>query len=221
MLKILAKGVSVIFHPLFIISYVLLFALLVNPYAFGFNDAKSRGLVIISVVMLSFFFPVISILMMKLLGLISGFEMPDRRERIGPIVATGIFYLWLYVNIRQHDLIPSVFSCFLLGAIIGLFAGLVLNNFSKISLHALAAGGLLAGMFLLVSHFTYPVTEIQLPLFQRSYMVRSDFFLLVVIVITGLIGSSRLFLKAHTENELYGGYLTGIAAQWIAFNLYF
>lgn len=221
MLRLIAKGTSVIFHPLFIVSYVFYFALIANPYAFGFTDDTSRGLVIISIVTLSFFFPMVSILMMKALGLISGLEMADRRERIGPIIATGIFYLWLYVNIRQHDFIPSVFSSFLLGAILGLFSGLIINNFSKISLHALAAGGLIAGIYKLISISAYPLIDVYIPLLQKSFLFRPDFFLIVALLIAGLVGTCRLFLKAHSESEIYGGYLTGIATQWIAFNIFF
>ncbi|MEZ4980203.1 MAG: hypothetical protein R2769_01165 [Saprospiraceae bacterium] len=41
--------------------------------------------------------------------------------------------------------------------------------------------------------------------------------LLMVILFAGLVGSARLYLKAHSPGELWGGYLVGIGTQLVAF----
>jgi len=221
MFKSSANFISIIFHPLFVVSYVFVFLMYANPYLFGYHDDKSKGLVIISVVMLSVMFPLISIFMMKALGLISGLKMADKKERIGPLVATGLFYLWLYVNIRKNDIVPEAFSFFLLGTIIALFMGLFLNSFTKISLHTIGAGGFLAGIFLISYNFTFGRFEVNIPAIQKMYLVNVNLIILTVIVIAGLVGTSRLYLKIHTEDEIYGGYLVGIIAQILAFRIFF
>lgn len=81
-----------------------------NPYIFGFSGPKAQGLVLISILTISVMFPLIAIVMMKTLGLISSIEMPDKKERIGPLIITGLFYMWLYVNVRHNDNIPSALS---------------------------------------------------------------------------------------------------------------
>ena len=134
---VLAKAISIIFHPLFIIGYVLTFLMMTNPYIFGFSSDKAQGLVIISIVTISVMFPMVAIFMMKALGLISTMEMADKKERIGPLIVTGLFYMWLYVNVRNNDNIPGALSFFILGSTISVFFALMINSFSKISLHTI------------------------------------------------------------------------------------
>ena len=43
----------------------------------------------------------------------------------------------------------------------------------------------------------------------------------IIILLAGAVGTSRLYLKAHKENEIYGGYIVGILAQLIAFRVFF
>ncbi|MBK9255816.1 MAG: hypothetical protein IPM42_10040 [Saprospiraceae bacterium] len=221
MYRSIANFVSIIFHPLFVISYVFSFLMVANPWLFGYNDDKSKGLLIISVLTLSVMFPLISIFMMRALGLISGLKMADKKERIGPLIATGLFYLWLYVNIRKNDMVPEAFSFFLLGTVIALFMGLFLNSFTKISLHTIGAGGFLAGVFLIGYNFTYGRFEVFLPFIRKLYIVSTDLVILVVILIAGLVGTSRLYLKVHSEDEIYGGYMVGIIAQILAYRIFF
>lgn len=129
--RILANLISVLLHPLFVIGYVMLFLMWANPYLFGFSGDKAEGLVVISIVSISVLFPMISILMMKALGLISTLEMKDKNERIGPLIVTGLFYMWLYVNIRNNDSIPAALSFFVLGCTISVFLALIINSFTK------------------------------------------------------------------------------------------
>lgn len=43
---------------------------------------------------------------------------------------------------------------------------------------------------------------------------------LLIIILTGLVATSRLYLKAHTTTELFIGFLIGISGQMLAFSLY-
>jgi membrane-associated phospholipid phosphatase len=43
---------------------------------------------------------------------------------------------------------------------------------------------------------------------------------LVIIVLTGLVASARLYLKAHTPKEVFIGFLIGISGQMLAFSMY-
>jgi hypothetical protein len=216
-----AKAVSIIFHPLFLISYVLFYLILANPFIFGFSGPKSQGLIIISVVTISLMFPLIAILMMKALGLIKSLEMEDKMERIGPLIVTGLFYMWLYVNVRNNDIIPEAFSFFILGSTISVFIALLLNSFTKISLHTIGAGGLVAGMILIVYNWSYGLVDIPFQWLNIQWRVSDRLVIIFVILVAGLVGTSRLYLKAHKEDEIYGGYLVGILAQLVAFRIFF
>ncbi len=221
MLKLLARIISWIMHPLFIIAYVLAFLILSNPYAFGFSGPKSLGLTVFSVLSTAVMFPAIAISMMKALGLVQSFEMHDKKERIGPLVSTGIFYMWLYMNIRNNDHIPGALSFFVLGCTISIFMALVINSFTKVSLHTIAAGGLVAAMLFFVFNFTFGFTDIPLPFADLAWRVSDRLMVMATFLLAGGVGFARLYLRAHHENEIYGGYLVGIFSQILAFRLFF
>ncbi|MBK9151918.1 MAG: hypothetical protein IPM26_13395 [Saprospiraceae bacterium] len=221
MLRFAAQAVSFVFHPLFMVLYMLLFLLYANPYGFGLDTTEEKVRALVSVITLSVLIPMIAIAMMSMLGMVSGIELRDQKDRIGPIIAAGICYLWLYVNIRSNTIFPGAFSFFILGSIIALFAGLAINSFSKISLHAIGTGGLFAGLFIATSFYTYGYLSSPLKLGDRYYLIHTDLCIITAILIAGLAGSARLYLKAHKEDELYGGYFTGILSQFVAFALYF
>jgi len=221
MIRVTARLISFLMHPLFIISYVLFFLMQVNPYIFGYSGPKSQGLIVISIVTISFMFPMISILLMKALGLIQTIEMKDKKERIGPLIVTGLFYMWLYVNVRNNTNIPDVLSFFILGSTISVFMALMINSFTKISLHTIAMGGLTAGIMFIIFNWTYGTVDIPFPWFNFHLRISDRLVAMIVVILAGAVGSSRLYLKAHKEDEIYGGYLVGILSQIIAFRIFF
>ena len=216
-MKLTAKAISVLFHPLFMIGYMLIILLVTNPYMFSLQDEKAQFLLLFSVFILTVFFPLFSIFMMVKLDLVSSFQMENKTERIGPLVATGTFYLWLYINIKGNSVVPPAFSFFVLGATIALFLSLLLNSFTKISLHTVGMGGMLAGTMFMRYFYTYD--QFFLKVFGGTLAISTNLILLTVIVIAGAVGTSRLLLKAHDPMDVYGGYLVGIFAQIVAFRI--
>jgi hypothetical protein len=91
----------------------------------------------------------------------------------------------------------------MLGSCFCIFLSLVINIFSKISLHAAAAGNLLGLTIVLINSSTYDLR----------------FFLIAAIVLAGIIGTARLILSAHSHREIFWGYFIGFSAQFMAFTL--
>jgi len=216
MLKNLSKAISLLFHPLFVLIYLLLATLYINPYLFSVQDPKSRNILLISVLMITVVLPLISILMMRFLGLLASLEMHDKMERVGPLIATGIFYLWLYVNIRSNSYLPTLYHVFVLGSTISLFVAFFINNFTKISLHTVGAGGLVFA-FILLHQYSYGQFEIYAG--SSVFSISTIFIIALIVFIAGLIGASRMYLKAHNKEQLYLGYLVGILGQLFAYNI--
>lgn len=204
------------FHPLFVVTYLLLILFAVNPYLFSVQDAKGKGLVLISVMFLSILFPLVVIIMLRFLGFVQSLELEDRMERIGPLIGTGFFYLWLYVNIYQNPAIPKAFSLLVLGSTIGLFMAFFMNNFSKVSLHAVGMGGFVTAILFIRFMFSYDYFVLELSK-MGTFKLHPDFLVYGVILLAGLVGTSRLYLKAHDRNQVMGGFLIGVIAQIIAF----
>ena len=67
MLRILAHFFSFLFHPLLMLTYILVILIMFNPYMFGQADV---GQLTVLVFLTTFFIPAFSVAMMKMLGLI-------------------------------------------------------------------------------------------------------------------------------------------------------
>ncbi len=219
MARFAANVVSYLFHPLFMVIIMLGIVLLVNPYGFSIQDEKGLGLIFISVAALTVLFPLVGVFMLKNVGFVSSMKVEERMDRIGPFIITSVFYLWLYINLRNNFSLPSIFVQFILGTVIALFLAFFINNFSKISLHTVGIGGLLGG--LLIMRFGGKSDQFILSLGNwGSYLVHLDLLIIVVIFIAGAIGTARLYLSAHRESDVYGGYLVGFISQIIALMIF-
>lgn len=207
-----AKIISWLFHPLLILTYMICLLMIVNPYAFGVNrlgEGRS-GLLIIYVFLQATLIPGIAISMMKTLGLISDLDGEDRTSRIAPFIASGVLYLWLFINFNRLTEIPLVFKSAILGCIIALFTAFILNIFSKISLHAVGMGSLVGMVIVTMLLFSYNS-------FQFGNQTYSMYWVLFLAIgLAGLVGSARLILEDLGPKDLYGGYLVGFSTQLIA-----
>ncbi len=137
---------------------------------------------------------------MKALGLISDIGLSDKMDRIGPYIIVGLLYIVIFVNFNNNPTVPGELSIFSLGATIALFTAFVINLFSKISMHTVGMGGFLAMVIIIMA---------------RSY-AGNEYVLVLAILIAGLSGTSRMLLAAHEPADIYGGYLIGFLAQFVA-----
>lgn len=215
MLRGLALGISLLFHPLLVPSYALALLLLVNPYQFGVPKLSEQFPLMLLVFFSTFGIPAFGVLMMRLLGFVKTMQLEENTERIGPYILTAVFYLWLFINFLNNSQIPVIYTSFMLGATIGLFLAFFINNFSKISAHAVGMGGMTAFLLILMFVYRYDMMEL------GSGNVPLKYVLLLLLLISGLVGTSRLLLKAHTLQDLYGGFLVGLASQFIALRFLF
>ncbi len=193
MIKILSKILSYLFHPLLMTTWFTLLLLYTNPFSFA---GLSSGIVIAVIFINTFMFPAISILLMRKLGFIEDLEMPDHKQRIIPLVASIIFYVWAYLATRKINF-PYMMGVFMMGVLVSLFASFVINVFYKVSLHMVGVSGALTAIMLLV--FVSPS--------DLSY------YFLAMILLTGAVASARLYLGAHTMKEVYVGFLVGMFGQ--------
>ncbi|HRI59905.1 MAG TPA: hypothetical protein PK228_09280 [Saprospiraceae bacterium] len=214
--KTLARLISILFHPLLVLTYVLLLLMAVNPYAFSARSLtdKSAMILLISVFSTSFVLPAFGTALMKPLGLIKTLQMEDKLDRTGPYILTGIFYLWLYKNLDSTGQAPALFNSFVLGATIGLFFAFFINIFTKISAHAVGMGGMVA--MLLMTDRAWEGAAIGLPAFGGAIQLSLNAVLALTAVLAGLVGTARLALGAHKPADMYRGYAAGVVAVLLA-----
>ncbi len=197
-----AHVISIIFQPLLLPLYGTLYAIYSNPYAFP--DELENYQFIARVAINTFFFPALVIALLVALRFAGSVSLRGREERVVPYIAAGLFYIWIFYVFYKEGF-NSVITFILLGSTIAVFIAFLSNIlFMKISMHTTGGGGLIAMLLVLI------------PFSQKNALM----FFLVAILIAGLIGSSRLILKAHTEREIYYGYLAGFFSFLLAYNIY-
>ena len=204
-LKIFAKAISIILHPILIVTYGLLFLIWMNPFAFGSTNFQGAmaiyDVMVIRIFMSTALLPAFGILVMKYLGFLEDFKMEDHQERIGPYIATSVFYLWIFYNTYNNPQLPDVFKVFMLAATIGLFVAFFINNFSKISVYTVGMGILLA---MGIGHIFSDSSQNLILALQ------------VIFILAGLMGTARLILKTERPTDVYGGYMAGVISYILA-----
>ncbi len=221
MVRTFAQLISFIFHPLLIITYMLVLLMLVNPYLFGVNSiaALEARILILLVFASTFFIPAFAVMMMRLLGLSESIYLEKKEERIIPYIATGVFYLAMFRFLLYDTNVPIAFKSFVLGATIALFIAFFINLFSKISMHAVGMGGLLGMIVITMMMFSYNYFFIDIAMIGTQ-MISLNIVLMVVLLMTGIVCSARLILNAHSMQDLYGGLIVGFSSQFIAMKIF-
>jgi len=215
----MAKLLSLLGHPLLVLTLGLTLLMATNPFAFGvhdFGDPKAR-LLLLTVFITTFVLPGVGVAVMKPLGLIQSLEMRDRQERTGPYILTGVFYLWVFKSLLSDIQVPPLFAVFALGTTIGLFVAFFANIFTKISAHALGMGGLVAMAGLMC--FRWAGTSLSIPLGQSTLLISTVALLVLVVLFAGAVGWARLRLDAHEPVDVYRGYAAGFASVMVAQSL--
>ena len=215
--RFLAYFFSVIFHPLLMLTYMLIILVLVNPYLFAGSMIMNIDVFILTVFASTFLLPAFAVFLMSALGLVSSIELKDKQDRIGPYILTGVFYLWIFINVLNWPDVPLAFKIFSLGATIGLFVAFFVNLFSKVSMHATGMGGLLGMVVITMLKFSYQNFTLQLG--DTAVQMSMHTVLMLVILFCGIVGTARLFLGAHEPRDLYGGFIIGFGTQFLALTI--
>lgn len=200
-LKIPAKIISIIFHPLFIPTFIFFWLLYRMPFEFAGITPMALFARKINVFWMTAFFPAFSVFLLWRLRFIQSIQLRTQRERIAPYMITMIFYWWMWYLSRSFTDQPAALKFFYFGIFLCTVVGLIANNFFKISMHAMGVGGALTCMLLCC--------------FFYHNWYGSDVG--IAAIITGMVCTSRLILKDHGNTEIYGGLAAGVLCQLIAY----
>ena len=172
----------------------------VHPgYFVGFSS-QQKVMLLIRIAYVMFFFPVITVVLLKAVGFIESAMLHTQKDRIIPYIACGIFFFWAYLVFRNQPNIPTVLTAFTFAVFISSSVALMANIYFKISMHAIGMGGVL-GLFLLI---------------MNSNTMLMTLPLSVAFLLTGTVCTARLIISDHTAKEIYAGLFVGIACQLVA-----
>lgn len=185
---------SYILHPVFIPVYATLFYLFSNNSYF-LN--KEKYFVLLQVVIITVFLPILFFWGLRSTGKISSAMAPLISERKIPLVLQCFIIIFLVRRNITIERYPEL-HFFFLGALLStLIALLLLFAKMKVSLHMIG-----------ISALTFFVLGLNL-----HFQTQNIFSLLVLILMTGFVASSRLEMNAHTVKELILGFLIGVLPQ--------
>ena len=202
MRRILALIISVVFQPLIIPMLVFGLIFFVVPESTSLPiEFKTRIFYLIT--LSTFAIPMITILGLRLSGTLKSLHMETIQDRVIPFSITSVYYLLtLYFLYDKSELDPILWQ--VLGIITLTVLVLTLVTFFwKMSAHMTGMGGLLA--VVLILGFKFPTFKVLYPL-------------LLTIILTGIVASSRLYLSAHRPVEVYAGLLFGFLVCFLGFS---
>ena len=197
LLTVPARIISYVFHPLFIPTYVFYFLVIQFPYEFAGITEFQLKLRLFSLFWLTAFFPAFAVFLLWRLKFSESIFLRTKQERIVPYMITMFFYWWMYYLSRNFTDQPAVLKFFYMGIFIATVFGLTLNNYFKISLHAIGVGGAMAAIILFAFYYRAPL----------------GIAMSVAVLIAGVVCTSRFLVSDHTSKEIYTGLLVGIGCQ--------
>jgi membrane-associated phospholipid phosphatase len=200
--KRIALGLSIVFQPLVIPTLMVVTLLYIVPEATIVPKA-AKWAILLLIGFTTFLVPLLGLLGMRFSEVIKSLQLPDRKERIYPFSLVSIFYIMTVSFFYWKLNIDQVLIVTLSLITICLVLLTLITSFWKISAHQTAMGGWVAVVAVLSTKFTSE------PLF---------YYLLLIILLTGLVGTARLYLNAHRPAEIYGGFLLGFG---ICFPVYY
>lgn len=202
MQRILSLIISVVFQPLVIPTLVFGLIFFVVPESTSLPlEFKTRIFYLIA--LSTFAIPMITIFGLRLSGTLKSLHMETIQDRVIPFSITSVYYLLtLYFLYDKTELDPILWQ--VLGIITSTILVLtVVTFFWKMSAHMTGMGGLLA--VVLVLGFKFPTFKVLYPL-------------LLTIMLTGVVGSSRMYLSAHRPVEVYVGLIFGFLVCFLGFS---
>lgn len=195
---VISRVFSVLFHPLFIGVYMAAFMLFIHPtYFLGFSE-KAKMLKLLTVINNNVFFPLLVVALLRGLGFSKSYQLNSQKERIVPYIAAITFFFWTYYVFRSQPENHIMFVLMCRGMFIASSIALIANNYFKISMHAIACGGMLGLLILILNDGTMSST---LPF-------------VFAIIVTGLVLTSRKIVSDHQWFDLIAGLAVGMISQF-------
>jgi membrane-associated phospholipid phosphatase len=205
--KKLAFLISALLHPLLLPSLAFFILLYVHPIPLLAIADEGKWRLLTVIFILTFAAPIFGILIFYFTGSIEDLQMKNPQDRHLPFIMTSIFYMIstaLFVYDARFQAFP------ILGVIIGsitisLVIVTIVTFFWKISAHSTGISGVVGFLMGL------------------SYKLNDEaliYPIVACIIIAGILMSARLYLNAHSPNQILAGSALGFAVSLTSIALF-
>lgn len=197
MTKTLAKIFSILIHPILLptVGMIIMFN---SGSVLEFLPYQAKKVILLIVFVSTAVLPLTFVPFFIFQKIVKSVQMDNPKERLIPFLVTTILYTFSYYLLIRLGA-PNTIAKFILIGAITVFALFILSFFWKISAHMAGIGGLL-GALIAVS-------------FKLN--VNLEYFIIVVVIASGLLGFSRLFLDKHKPYQIYTGWLLGLVISLV------
>ena len=126
-------------------------------------------------------------------------EMGTKERRLIPYVISIMSYLLCYYVLSVNH-IPYIIGSIVMASLMIQVVCAIVNQWWKISTHTAAIGGMAGAIMAFAEIFSFnPV-----------------WWLCLIFIMGGLVGTSRMLLRQHTLGQVTGGFLIGMACAIVA-----
>ncbi|MBR7054216.1 MAG: phosphatase PAP2 family protein [Prevotella sp.] len=123
----------------------------------------------------------------------------DRQKQTIPFVITMANYFWCYYCLSVNH-VPYTIRCILVAAMMVLIICALIQRRWHISIHTAAMGALTGAVVAFAEVFSFNTT----------------WWLCLILLMAGMVGSSRMQLQGHTLGQVVGGYFIGMACALLS-----
>lgn len=192
-----STAVSWLMSPLLMPVYGIVMVFMLTVYSYVPMGIKLGFTLIVAGV--TIILPMLTVLLLKHLGMVSEIGLNNQKERTIPYLITILCMGGTAVFLAMKGFPLWVVMFYAGGALAGLIEAII-NNWWKISAHGAGVAGLVA-MLVRMSH---------------TPMVNPDVltWLIVAVACAGLTGSARLWLGRHTLEQVLAGYAVGFCSVY-------
>ena len=185
---------SYILHPIFISLYATLFYLFFKGDLFS---TQEKYFVLLQILVINVIVPILFYLLLKSTGHVKSIMLSQTSERTIPLILQCFLYILLVKRSIVITRYPEL-HFFFLGALFSAILALVFALFKiKASLHMVAICG-----------FAIFVIGLNIHL-----QMHNPYWPALLILLSGIVASSRLEMNAHTSREILIGMFVGIMPQ--------
>jgi len=194
--------ISAIFHPLLMPILVLYIIFNLNTYINFSVPPGLRNLLYGLILITTLFLPASIVLWLYRTKKVNDLNINDYQQRRLPYLITALLYFFTYWLVAKTPL-PFTIQLLILGSCLAVFITMAVNLFWKISAHMVGIGGA-AGAILGVSF---------------RLMIDLHFVFCLIILISGLVAFARMQLGAHSQGQVYVGFLAGFMSELLVLQI--
>ena len=197
----LAKSISWFCTP-FIVPTLGIGLLFVLSYL-RLLPSSYRILVVVAVFCFTYLMPKATIFLYRKMNGWSLREFGMREKRLVPYILTIISYGFCLTLLEKFN-VPRYMSGIVIASLLALILCAIINIWWKISAHMVSIGGAAGGLIC----------------FGELFAFNPVWWLCLVLILAGILGTSRITLRIHNLSQVLGGFFLGVVCSIVGILFY-